>query len=124
MAYGSLDAMDKMILEQTFSEEEIVRAVKDCNSFKAPGPDGFNLGFVKKAWKILRHDCLEFFSEFHKNGRLVKGLNATFITLIPKVEGPLLFKYFRPIGMVGWLYKILAKVLAARLKSVLPKVIS
>ena len=123
-AYGSLDDMDRMILEQTFSEEDIVRAIKECNSFKALGPDGFNLGFVKKAWKILRHDCLEFFSEFHKNGRLVKGLNATFIALIPKVEGPLLFKDFRPIGMVGWLYKILAKVLAARLKSVLPKVIS
>ncbi|PSR84913.1 Endonuclease [Actinidia chinensis var. chinensis] len=124
MAFGSLDATDRMTLEKTFLEEEIVRAIKDCSSFKAPGPDGFNLGFVKKAWKILRHDCLEFFFEFHKNGRLVKGLNATFIALIPKVEGPLLFKDFRPIGMVGWLYKILAKVLATRLKSVLPKVIS
>ncbi|GFS46003.1 hypothetical protein Acr_00g0099500 [Actinidia rufa] len=105
-----------MNLEQTFSEEEIVKAIKDCSSFNASGPDGFKLGFIKKAWKILRHDCLEFFFEFHKNGRLVKGLNATFIALIPKVEGPLLFKDFRPIGMVGWSYKILVKSFGSLIK--------
>ena len=64
------------------------------------------------------------FKEFHSKGRLVKGLNATFLALIPKVEGPTSFQEYRPISMVGWVYKLLAKVLAARLKRVLPSVIS
>ena len=71
-----------------------------------------------------KKDCLLLFKEFHSKGRLVKGLNATFLALIPKVEGPTSFQEYRPISMVGWVYKLLAKVLAARLKRVLPSVIS
>ncbi|PSS08274.1 Endonuclease [Actinidia chinensis var. chinensis] len=116
------DAIDS--LESPFLEEEVVQAVKECDNLKAPGPDGFNFSFVKKAWSILKNDCLLLFKEFHSKGRLVKGLNATFLALIPKVEGPTSFQEYRPISMVGWVYKLLAKVLAARLKRVLPSVIS
>ncbi|GAU41596.1 hypothetical protein TSUD_196650 [Trifolium subterraneum] len=61
---------------------------------------------------------------FHRNGRLSKGINATFIALIPKVESPQRLNDFRPISLVGSLYKILAKVLANRLRLVMGSVIS
>lgn len=111
----------KIELELPFNPEEIVQAIKECNSFKAPGPDGFNFAFVKKAWGIIKADVLEFFRDFHQNGKLTKGVNATFVVLIPKVEGPSNFNDFRPISMVGWLYKLLSKVLANRFRKVLPK---
>jgi len=53
-----------------------------------------------------------------------KSLNASFISLIPKTPGALSLKDFRPISLVGGIYKIIAKVLANRLKTVMDKVIS
>ncbi|KAK2407627.1 hypothetical protein QL285_043230 [Trifolium repens] len=67
---------------------------------------------------------MRFISEFHRNGRLTKGLNATFIALIPKVDSPQQLNDFRPISLVSSLYKILAKVLANRVCFVMGSVIS
>jgi len=60
----------------------------------------------------------------HYGGVFEKSLNASFISLIPKVSGAIALKDFRLISLVGGIYKIIAKVLANRLKTVLEKVIS
>ena len=99
-------------LIKPFTVEEVKHAVWDCDNFKSPGPDGVNSGFMR------------FISEFHRNGKLSKGLNGTFIALIPKVESPQRLNDFRPISMVGSLYKVLSKVLANRLRVVMSNVIS
>ena len=65
-----------------------------------------------------------FFAEFHSSGRFERSLNSTFIVLIPKKGCTDDLKDFRPISLVGSLYKILAKVLANRLKRVVGNVIS
>ena len=65
-----------------------------------------------------------FFRDFHERGRFVKSLNATFLTLVPKKGGAEDLKDFRPISLVGSLYKLLANVLANRLKKVLRKMIT
>ncbi|GAU22739.1 hypothetical protein TSUD_138630 [Trifolium subterraneum] len=62
--------------------------------------------------------------QFHRNGKLTKCLNSTFIALIPKIDSPQQLNDFRPISLVGCLYKILAKVLANRLRLVMGSVIS
>ncbi|GKV49628.1 hypothetical protein SLEP1_g56369 [Rubroshorea leprosula] len=111
-------------LERPFSEEEIEEGLKSCEGTKAPGPDGFNFSFLKFAWNCLKEDFMSFFAEFHQNGRLVRGLNSSFITLIPKKLNPLELKDFRPISLIGCLYKLLAKVLANRLKGVMSGIIS
>ena len=67
---------------------------------------------------------LGFFKEFHEQGKFVKSINATFLVLIPKKHNVADFKDLRPISLVGGLYKILAKVLANRIKRVMSKVIS
>jgi hypothetical protein len=54
----------------------------------------------------------------------VVSLNATFITLIPKKVGVVKVKGFHPISLVSGIYKIIAKVLANRLKTVLDNIIS
>jgi hypothetical protein len=62
--------------------------------------------------------------EFFDNASLPRNYTTAFITLIPKVDNPQKLKYFRPISLVGnLLYKIVAKILARRLKSVLKGVI-
>jgi len=67
---------------------------------------------------------MHFLSEFHRNGQLSKGINCTFVSLIPKVDSPQCVNDFRPISLVGCMYKILAKVLANRLRKVIGSVIS
>ena len=64
------------------------------------------------------------FKEFHEQGRFVRILNSTFLVLIPKKGGGEDLKDFRLISLVGSIYKLLAKVLANRLKRVLSKLVS
>jgi len=122
--FRTLSFSDGACLVKPFTLEEVKAAVWDCDSFKCPGPDGITLGFVKDFWDILQVDVMRFLMEFHRNGRLAKGINSTFITLIPKVDNPHRLNDFRPISLVGSIYKILAKVLANRLRSVIGLVIS
>ena len=64
------------------------------------------------------------FKEFHEHNSFVKSLNNTFLVLIPKKSGVEDLGDFRPISLLGGLYKLLAKVLANRLKKVIGKVVS
>jgi len=57
--------------------------------------------------------------DFHARGLLEKNLNVSFISLIPKIPGANSLKDFRPISLMVGIYKIIAKVLANRLKSIL-----
>jgi hypothetical protein len=54
----------------------------------------------------------------------VKGINSTFISLIPETKGAKEIKDFRPISLVGGVYKIIAKVLANRMRRVMDRIIS
>jgi len=94
------------------------------NGDKAPGPDGFSMAFFQTCWDVLSLDIMKVFHDFHVRGWFEKSLNASFISLIPKAPGAISLKDFRPITLVGSIYKIIAKVLANRFKSVLEKVIS
>jgi len=67
---------------------------------------------------------MRFLVEFHYNGKLTKWLNSTFIALIPKVNNPQRLNDFRPISLVECLYKVLAVVLANRLRLVIGSVVS
>ena len=64
------------------------------------------------------------FRDFFVSEKFVKSLNSTFIVMVPKKEGAEDFKDFRPISLVGSLYKLVAKVLANRLKKVMDRVVN
>ncbi|KAL7195786.1 hypothetical protein ACSBR1_035924 [Camellia fascicularis] len=107
--------MDATLLEQPFSETEIWHAINHYEGSKALGPDGFNMKFIKKCWAFIKADICIFLNEFHQNSRIKKGLNSTFLTLIPKILNPSSLFDYRPINS--------SKILSRRLKSVLPKLI-
>ncbi|GLT66339.1 hypothetical protein SLA2020_387070 [Shorea laevis] len=111
-------------LERPFSAEEIEEGLNSCEGNKAPGLDEFNFNFIKLIWSSMKEDFVSFFEEFHQRGRLVRGLNSSFITLIPKKLNPIELKDFRPITLIGCVYKLLAKVLANRLKNVMFEIIT
>lgn len=95
----------------------------ECNGSKNPGPDGFNIEFFKRCWGIVREDVMRVMREFHSNGKLVRGSNSSFIVLIPKKEGVCGINQMRPVSLIGSVYKIIAKVLACRMKGVIGKLI-
>ena len=64
------------------------------------------------------------FEEHYSQNVVFRNLNATFLVLIPKKEGASDVQDFKPISLVGSLYKIIAKVLENRLKRVMGKVVS
>jgi hypothetical protein len=113
---------DHFGLTAPFSLEEIEMVVKECDGNKSPGPDGFNFNFVKDSWDLLKGDIRILFDQFHGNECLPKSFLSYFVTLIPKVAFGL--SDYRPISLLGCLYKIIAKVLANRLSKVMNVIIA
>ncbi|GAU48536.1 hypothetical protein TSUD_282880 [Trifolium subterraneum] len=122
--FNVLSAKDNDFLLQPFSEEDVREVLWSCDGNKSPGPDGFNFNFLKECWSILKSDVIDFLNEFHHSAVLPKGITASFLALIPKKDHPQQLSDYRPICLIGILYKLLSKVLAARLKKVMGKLIS
>nr|GEY06324.1 RNA-directed DNA polymerase, eukaryota, reverse transcriptase zinc-binding domain protein [Tanacetum cinerariifolium] len=110
-------------LKREVSNEEIKRAVWDCGIDKAPGPDGFTFGFYRRYWDIIGNDVVDDVKWFFLHGEILKGGNSSFITLISKVPNANMVKDFRPISLSGSLYKVIAKVMANRLVTVLDDIV-
>jgi hypothetical protein len=82
------------------------------------------MAFFQSCWGVVKSDILKVLNYFHELGSFEKSLNATFLALIPKKSEAVEVRDFRPISLVGGVYKILAKLLANRLRMVLPTIIS
>lgn len=104
--------------------EEIKEATFQMGASKAAGPDGFNGLFYQKFWSIVNATVVGAAIDFSETGEIVAELNMTNIVLIPKVPNPEKVSQFRPISLCNYSYKILSKILANRLKDILPKIIS
>ena len=61
---------------------------------------------------------------FFNSGSLLKVLNQTFITLIPKIPNSEEVSHFRPISLCNVIYKIISKILANRLKPFMDSIIT
>uniref|UniRef100_A0A2N9J5V1 Reverse transcriptase domain-containing protein n=1 Tax=Fagus sylvatica TaxID=28930 RepID=A0A2N9J5V1_FAGSY len=124
LPFSVIEDSDRALLDSRFDREEIIQVVKDLQEDKSPGPDGFNMAFFQKCWSVVESDVLGFFEEVYEHGTFAHSLNATFVALIPKKSNASNIRDFRPISLVGSVYKILAKVLANRLKRVLGGLVS
>lgn len=121
--FRTLSDEQASFLTAPFSRLEIDSAVDSCNAQKAPGPDGFNFRFIKASWEVIKNDIYGIIEDFYHSSCLPKGSNVAFIALIAKCENPEGFKDYRPISMVGCVYKIIAKLLSRRLQGVMNSLI-
>jgi hypothetical protein len=106
------------------SQAEVDQAIQELPTGKAPGPDGFTMDFFHACWPMLRDEVWKLVEESRSSGKVLPTLNATFLTLIPKEERVTNPKIFRPIALCNVIYKIISKVIALRLKPILPFIIS
>jgi hypothetical protein len=72
----------------------------------------------------MREEVCHVILEILNSGVIPEELNLTHITLIPKNKNPMSVIDFRPISLCNVLYKLISKVLANRLKKVLPTIIT
>jgi len=121
--FKEISESDNSFLTGPFDEKEIKDAIWNCDSHKSPGPDGVTFSFIKKYWGLLNKEVSGTLKFFHREGKIPKDCNASFLTLIPKSENPQSLEEYRPISLVGCMLKILTKVLSNRIKKVIEKVI-
>ena len=91
---------------------------------KAPRPDGYPAGFFQNHWETMGGEVALLVIDVLNSGMMPENLNLTHIALIPKVTTPTCVTEFRPISLYNVLYKLISKVLANRLKRVLPRLIA
>lgn len=92
--------------------------------YKAPGPDGFPVGFYQKTWITVGMSICGLVSDYLDSGIMPEGLNDTLVSLIPKNPHPESVTQFRPISLCNVSYKVITKVMVNRLKPVLEKLVS
>ena len=111
-------------MQQYVSDQEIKQALFSMGNEKAPGPDGFTSLFLKKAWHFVKGIVIEAIRSFFISGVLLKEVNSTIISLIPKVPNPTSVSDFRPIACCDVIYKCITKILANRFQKNLDSLVS
>jgi hypothetical protein len=117
------DDMNQELLKP-FSEDDIRTALFQMAPLKARGPDGFPAGFYQTNWNTVGSELCRAILGTLETSILPPYMNMTNIALIPKIKKPTRVTEFRPISLCNVTYKIISKVLANRLKKILPHVIS
>ena len=119
-----LEEQEKQGLEDEISIDEVWKALNGFQNDKTPGDDGFTKEFYEALFDILGNALFESFNAGFKNGQLSVSQKRGIISLIPKDENNLTtLSNWRPITLLNVDYKILAKVIAKRIESVLPRLI-
>lgn len=72
---------------------------------------------------MIKEDIYKIFEEFWSTGKLPKGSNVAYIALIAKIENPNGLQDYRPISMLGCIYKMIAKVITSRLQPVMDSLV-
>ena len=117
----SIQQADGLVMD--VSSDEIKEALFSIGNDKAPGPDGYSALFFKSAWDILGVQLCDAVKEFFLSGALLKQVNHTLIVLVAKSAHAHSVGDFRPVACCNVIYKVISKILAARLGKVLGSII-
>lgn len=106
------------------SKEEVESVIKSMAKDKSPGPDGRTIELFQHFFEQIGTELTEVVEESRRKGEVYSPFNTTFIALIPKKENPDSFEDFRPISLCNCIYKIIAKLIAVRIKPILSRCIT
>ena len=112
------------VCEKLIDIDECKKAIDKLASGKSPGSDGFTADFYKHFWDDIKYLLHDSFSYSFRNGKLSIDQRRGILSLNPKKDKDIRYlKNWRPITLLNTDYKILAKVLGTRLRTVLPDLI-
>jgi len=106
------------------NHDEIHSAVFSLNQDSAPSPDGFGAVFFQKYSEIIKHDVIKAVLQFFNSGWLLPNFNSNTLVLIPKTNNADSVDQYRPIAVANFKFKIISKILADRLASIMPAITS
>lgn len=87
------------------------------------GLDGMPPIFYKFFWHVVGEDITTVVLCALNSGIVPESINTTFISLIPKIKSPKKVLDFRPVSLCNVVYKLIAKLVANRLKNFLANTI-
>ncbi|XP_052623926.1 uncharacterized protein LOC128134194 [Lactuca sativa] len=122
--HNKLDRNVAMNMIRVVTDDEVKVAMFDIADNHAPGPDRFSSKFFKCAWNIVGPEVCKAVREFFWTGKLLKGINATRIVLIPKVDSPRKVTDFRSIACCNTFYKCISKIIVNRIRNNLGDIVS
>lgn len=105
------------------SETEVRTCLFSMAQGKAPGPDGYTSEFYKNYWIVVAPLVMQAIHSFFNLGLMRQGWGSTSLVFIPKKPQPIKMNEFRPIALCNVLYKLLAKLLANKLRPTLTEII-
>ena len=111
-------------LKEEVTKEELEKIVYSFQKGKSPRLDGFIIEFFQGFFDLVKEDFLKAVQESQRTGKVLGAPNSTFLALIPKKQNPSSFEEFRPISCCNVVYKIIAKIIAQRLKPILSEIIT
>lgn len=111
-------------LQKSFAKDEIKEALFQMAPLKSLNPNGFNASSYLRYQHIVEQEVCSIALKFLNERLFDEKINFTYIVLIPKIKSLGKASGYRPISLCNVMYKILSKVLANRLKKVLPVIIS
>lgn len=113
-------------LARDITVEEVRRAIDELNTGKTPGPDGLSAAFYKKFKEDLSPVLCRVYLESYQNGRLPPSFLESHTIFIPKSEDDAKLREisgYRPISLTNVDYKILMKILASRMQTVIKDIV-
>ena len=111
------------LLDRPISDDEIKEALFSVGPLKAPGLDGLHALFYQNRWPIVGRSLPVMVRDVFDGGELSHEINSIGIVLISKVDSPETLSQFRPISLCNVRYQVITKVVANRLKSIMPQLI-
>ncbi|CAI5469664.1 unnamed protein product [Closterium sp. Yama58-4] len=120
----TLDEVAAASLTLEWSEQEVKQALKELANDKSPGWDGLPKELFQRHWELLREPVMKMIGEFTASGKLPDVANEAVTILLHKKGAGTDIKNYRLITLLSGVYKLLAKVVATRMKAVLGQVIS
>ena len=113
---------DAQACDKEITEEELREAIKVIKPGKSPGGDGLGIEMYKQV-PLMSKWLLQAWKEGLRKGVLWRSAREAMIRLIYKKDDKEKVGNFRPISLCNTDYKIIAKVLAERIKGIIPKVV-
>uniref|UniRef100_A0A3B4C811 Reverse transcriptase domain-containing protein n=1 Tax=Pygocentrus nattereri TaxID=42514 RepID=A0A3B4C811_PYGNA len=120
-----IDLSTKAELESPFTIREIEDAIRSMQGGKSPGPDGYSAEFFKKFSNQLAPLLTAVYNDSLSVGLMPETMRQATISLIHKKgKDKQECGSYRPISLLNVDNKIFAKMIARRLETVLPIIIS
>ncbi len=101
-------------LEGELNLEELDFAIEGSNKKSAAGLDGLNTKFIHRYWHFFRSPLHRYASTVFQKGALTQSFRSSIIKLIPKKGDAHDIKKWRPISLLGCLYKVISRAVNNR----------